>query len=397
MSSTKEANAPALNLRQTFRGIPRSKHKMPSADRADIKRLLEMHSFKRPMNSAAEREFRDIYINHIPGMMKDACGNRYVVVGESPTVLWSSHTDTVHHISGRQKLTYANGFLYLREDEKANCLGADCTAGVWLMLEMIEKKIPGLYIFHHGEERGGIGSGYIRDKTPELLAGIKYAIAFDRRGTDSVITSQFGGVCASSTFAHALADALGGEFAPDPGGSFTDTANYKYLVPECTNLSVGYYNAHCNTECLDVGFLANLLEKICALDVNLLPAVRDHTVRPTYSSYRGGKDWDGETYGSYSSANWKNKVWDSKKGVYVDKDDLLLLASGDTSAEGNGSGVGNNADNRNGNDSGSGGNGSAFLEADLLTLVQTYPSVAKEILEQLGITADDFWQQIVPS
>ena len=34
----------------------------------------------------------------------------------------------------------------------------------------------------------------------------------------------------------------------DTGGSFTDTANYTDIIPECTNLSCGYYNAHTQSE-----------------------------------------------------------------------------------------------------------------------------------------------------
>jgi hypothetical protein len=142
------------------------------------------------------------------------------------------------------------------------------------MINMIRRNVPGLYIFHAAEEVGGLGSDYIAKQTADLLDGIQYAIAFDRRGTTSIITHQ-GSRCCSDGFAHALADQLGGSYGLDTGGTFTDTANYTHLIPECTNISVGYYSAHQATEYLDVSFAAWLLERLCALDINALPVLRD--------------------------------------------------------------------------------------------------------------------------
>ncbi|MHA1286854.1 MAG: hypothetical protein ACTSPB_05560, partial [Candidatus Thorarchaeota archaeon] len=50
----------------------------------------------------------------------------------------------------------------------------------------------------------------------------------------------------------------------DTGGSFTDTANYTDIIPECTNLSCGYYNAHTQSEYQDYAFLEVFLEGLIA-------------------------------------------------------------------------------------------------------------------------------------
>jgi len=50
----------------------------------------------------------------------------------------------------------------------------------------------------------------------------------------------------------------------DTGGSFTDTANYTDIIPECTNLSTGYYNAHTQSEYQDYAFLEVFLEGLIA-------------------------------------------------------------------------------------------------------------------------------------
>lgn len=144
-------------------------------------------------------------------------------------------------------------------------LGADDGVGIWLMLRMISAGVEGLYIFHADEEIGGGGSRHIADETPQLLDGIVRAVAFDRKGTRSVITHQGIGRCCSDKFGQALGEALGMGYTIDDTGVFTDTANYTHLVPECTNVSSGYYREHTLHEHLDVTHataLANALTKV---------------------------------------------------------------------------------------------------------------------------------------
>lgn len=268
--------------------------------------LVEMLSYRRPAGSETEREFCERYIAPT-GAVEDACGNWILHVGAAP-VLWSCHTDTVHRHGGRQQVHVAAGgmiSLSRKAQRKSNCLGADCTAGVWIMLEMIRAKVPGLYVFHYGEERGGIGSSWIADNSPELLSGIDYAIAFDRRGYNSVVTHQgwMGGACCSAIFAQALADMLGFPYAPDDGGIFTDTANYTHLVSECTNLSVGYFAEHSAHEQLDFEHLRNLRDAMLEIDVTSIGPRRvpsEHTFDvfggDDYEWYGGGY-YGGSPYG----------------------------------------------------------------------------------------------------
>lgn len=238
-----------------------------------VKDIFEMHRYCRPMGSKAEERFRADFLEPL-GMEEDKKGNLIKRIGESK-VLWSSHTDTVHSISGWQRVTVGDGMkLKLHRESHSNCLGGDCTAGVFLMREMIMAEVPGLYIFHWGEERGGVGSSYIRSKTPDLLTGIEYAIAFDRYGTTSIITHQGGQRCCSDEFVKSLSKALGHGYKADSGGSFTDTANYTGLVGECTNLSVGYMHQHTKHETQDVRYLLDLRLKLLAFDETKLVSKR---------------------------------------------------------------------------------------------------------------------------
>jgi hypothetical protein len=235
----------------------------------DIVDLLQMLTYMRPAGSPAEAEFIKRFV--APIAAPDAFGNYWRVIGKGSPVMWSCHTDTVHKIEGKQSIEYGDGFV---TTPIGSCLGADCAAGVWLMSRMIRAGVPGTYVFHREEEIGGMGSEYVAKETPERLDGLKYALAFDRKGTTDIITHQYVGRCASDEFANSLARCLGMGHLPDDGGTFTDTANYADIIPECTNLSVGYGKAHSASEYLDVVYLTELLKRILKADFSALECVR---------------------------------------------------------------------------------------------------------------------------
>lgn len=247
--------------------------------RSELSELLSMLTFCRPMGSGTERSFIDRYIATLPGATIDHAHNWHVSIGENNArILWSSHTDTVHHSSGRQTVSYDPKTSLVKLSKRSiadrrNCLGADCTTGVWLMRNMILRGVPGYYVFHYGEERGGIGSSAIQDRDSEWLQSFDFAIAFDRRGTTSVITEQSGGRTASDLFALSLSEQLnahGFKFAADDWGIFTDTAVYADDVPECSNVSVGYEHEHSVKESQDCDHALRLLDAMCAIDLREL-------------------------------------------------------------------------------------------------------------------------------
>lgn len=272
--------------------------------------LLAMLSYRRPAWSKTERRFIDTFLRPL-GVREDAFGNLIKTVGDAPPeILWSSHTDTVHSIGGTQRLSIAGDKV--RADGASNCLGADCTTGVWLMVEMIRADIPGLYIFHREEEMGGVGSDNIARKTPELLIGIKAAIAFDRKGTGSVITHQAGGRCCSDAFAQSLSDVLSGLPCPlraDSGGTFTDTANYVDLVGECTNISVGYRNQHTKGEEQDLAFALALRDALLSADLSQL-VYRRFPGEVDACAWRGGRSGPSAGHGAfYGTYHWTDDEW----------------------------------------------------------------------------------------
>lgn len=292
-----------------------------------MKTLLKMLETKRPAYSGSEAEFIETWIKPL-GTIQDSAGNLYLRIGNAP-ILFSSHTDTVHRTEGRQRLSVQGNIVKLARREKtSNCLGADCTAGVWLMREMAIAKVPGLYIWHAAEEIGGVGSSHIAARLPKILDGILFAIAFDRRGTSSVITHQAGGRCCSDTFAMSLACQLGPDFVLDDGGIFTDTANYTDIIGECTNVSVGYYREHFKYESLDLAHLLKLREAMLEMDWEALayermPGEEDEDEK-AYNDFFDWKPKRIENYSFYDSqcsvpscpTCWNNKTVRRNKNVY---------------------------------------------------------------------------------
>lgn len=266
--------------------------------RPEAAKLMAMLRYRRPAGSKTEKAFIREFLEPL-GVERDAFGNLHKRIGDAP-VLWSSHTDTVHSQGGMQRLEVEGNIV--KAAGASNCLGADCTTGVWLMAEMIQAGVPGLYVFHREEEMGGGGSDFIARKTPGLLAGIHYAIAFDRMGTSSIITHQAGGRCCSDAFAVSLSEGLGLGMHLDDGGTFTDTANYVDLVGECTNISVGYKNQHRATETQDIAFALSLRDALLCLDLGRLVSHRS----PGEIEYRNRMP---KSYGSYRPGGWMDDAW----------------------------------------------------------------------------------------
>lgn len=258
--------------------------------------LIKMLEWKRPSGTKSGDDFVNHFLDDLDGSF-DFAGNYIVRVGQSK-VLWSSHTDTVHSKAGLQRIVLNGDTIKVAHGEQSNCLGADCSTGIWLMREMIKAGVHGLYVFHSDEEIGGIGSAFIAKHNPSLLRGIDYAIAFDRRGFDSIITHQAGQRTASNDFANSIARMLP-HYQIDSGGTFTDTANYSDLVPECSNISVGYMNAHTANETQSLSHALKLREYMLAFDETKLIASRN----PCVVEY--GRDYYG--FKSFTPSNYANQ------------------------------------------------------------------------------------------
>lgn len=220
-------------------------------------------------------------------LQKDEHDNYFIKVGSSDTV-FTSHFDTA--CKDQVKVNHKIKGNVIKTDG-TSILGADDKAGVTIMLWMIQNKVPGLYYFFVGEEVGCIGSG-MASKSPEFL-NYKKVVSFDRRGTSSIITHQSCSRTCSDEFASELANQLNLSqprftYKKDDGGIYTDSAEFASIVPECTNVSVGYYNEHTHSESQDISHLADLAEACLFVNWENLPISRDPSkieIRNTWSNY----------------------------------------------------------------------------------------------------------------
>jgi hypothetical protein len=241
-------------------------------------------------------------------LQKDTHGNYFYKIGESRTI-FASHLDTV----SKEATTVTHTFDdYMIGTDGKTTLGADDKAGVTVMLHLIKNNIPGLYYFFIGEEVGCIGSGLASSMSIKDFKGnYDRIISFDRRGTDSVITYQSSTRCCSDDFADSLARQLnlsGMKYKKDDGGVYTDSAEFTDIIPECTNLSVGYYKEHTVNETQDIKHLEELATACLLVDWENLPTKRDMTQKE-YKSYnynRYGTNYKSTTY-TPKSNDWRRR------------------------------------------------------------------------------------------
>lgn len=293
------------------------------------KKFLELTKQTYPHGTEAQLE------KFLPdGYQTDCFGNYYLQVGEFTSTMFACHLDTYGKEQRQIKHVFKNNFIMT--DGQTN-LGADDKAGMIVLLYMIQEKIPGLYYFFVGEEVGCIGSKKVADfaKSESFesirLKNITKVISFDRRGTSSIITEQSFNECCSDNFANELAYRLNGVgnglvMRPDNTGASTDSAQFMELIPECTNISVGYYDEHTVSERLDIQYLYRLCHAVTEIDWETLPVER--VPQPKWSYYNSSKltgldDWDAPFDNSaniYSGTNFRYRAPNSAQN-FIDEFD----------------------------------------------------------------------------
>jgi hypothetical protein len=311
------------------------------------KTLSRALSMKRPHGTRAVIEFTDWLHSHLPkrkhiAVSYDKVGNLHVDarLDDTNRTLFVAHVDTVHRDTGANKIRKTQGKWYA----DGACLGADDGAGCAILMHMLHAGVPAYYIFTQGEERGGIGAKYLADHSPELLACFDRAVAFDRRGIDSVITHQGWGRCCSDEFAAALSGELCADgvlmYLGDDTGVYTDTAEFVDIIPECTNISVGYDNEHSDRETLDIFHFTALAAAVVKIKWDALPVERDPTVVEklpltdwrSYYSTTSATSWDGKwsdasAYGYTDTDMLEDALRDALRGMYHDLLDLIADAA----------------------------------------------------------------------
>lgn len=197
----------------------------------------------------------------------------HVVGGGKSRTLFCSHLDTASSISKPVNHGFEGNYIYSKSN---TILGADDKAGVMVMLYLIECGVPGTYFFFAGEEAGRIGSTQAA-KDVNFFSHFDRAIQFDRRGYGSIISNQLGGRCCSDSFVNYLANEYKSQhmkFQKDEFGLYTDTASFMKIIPECTNISIGYFKEHTHNEHININYAWQVARASSNIDWDDLPVVR---------------------------------------------------------------------------------------------------------------------------
>lgn len=226
-----------------------------------------------------ENELMDIINPILPKpLVKDGYGNYSIKIGNSKT-MFCCHLDTVGNQKMKVNKVYykEKGHQFVKTDGET-ILGADDKTGMVIMLNMIENNIPGTYYFLIGEEKGTVGSGLLYTRQSKgVLSKFDRCIAFDRKAYGSIINRQMGKFCCSDDFVEALASEFktnGMRYKKDSLGVWTDSAVFMGTIPECTNLSVGYFNEHQKIESQDLDYMVKLANTATKINWENLPTVR---------------------------------------------------------------------------------------------------------------------------
>lgn len=264
---------------------------------------------------------------------QDKHGNWFYEIGHGSRTIFASHLDTVTDKHQSVKHVFDGDFI--KTDGKTT-LGADDKAGVSILVWLMKHKVPGLYYFFIGEEVGCVGSG-LAAKYGDFEGKYDRILSFDRRDTNSIITHQSWSRSCSDSFADALCSELnksefGLKYIKDDGGVYTDSAEFVDIIPECTNVSVGYYSEHTKGEKQNIKHLIALCNACLKVDWENLPTARDPKVRESKSSsykssysnaynpnsYGLGYSRDHYDYGhSRTSGSW-SRSGRNKKSKYDD-------------------------------------------------------------------------------
>ena len=277
--------------------------------------ILEMSTFKLMgyLHSAIRSKHYTIYTdddNYIFAVPKKASNH----------VMLVSHIDTV---SRPKKVVLHENNGVLRNLN--GVLGADDRAGVFAVLEIVEKSIkanqplPNL-LFTNYEETGGVGvRQFCKDKIAQNVeTDIWLMIELDRRGVNDAVYYSDPELAVKD-----LVDAVGYKEA---WGSYSDVSTLSdHNDIAHVNLSIGYFNEHSKDEILVLSIVEYAIDNVLAL----MPMVeRQYNIEYKPKGYT----W---TKGGWKDGYWSDYDWDKmynrttktvSKGATTKKKEVRAIA-----------------------------------------------------------------------
>lgn len=256
------------------------------------------------------------------GWERDTFDNYHLILGENNKTCFTAHMDTASYgIPNRVNHVTTDTEGHIVTTDGKTLLGADDKAGMTVLLKLAHAyHVPAHYILFVGEERGCIGSKDLAKRADSWMH-FDRMISFDRKDYWDIITFQCGERCCSDTFAAELATQLNAvgldlgwnfKYKASPDGLYTDSASFTDLVPECTNISVGYFGAHGMKETQDTQFLDTLIKVAARVSWEALPTLRDPKVQEFDTAGYGDYAWYGKGT-TYSGWNKETKTYTTSK------------------------------------------------------------------------------------
>lgn len=207
---------------------------------------------------------------------KDEFGNLFLSIGESK-ILFTAHLDT--YSSKVEKVSHKIEGGFLKTDGNT-ILGGDNKVGCAILINMINKNIPGHYYFFCGEEVGRLGSEYHNKKIKD--GEYTLALTFDRKEVGSVCTHQRGIKLCNDNLSKFLISELsksGYTFKEDYFGLSCDTFSFNEKVNNCLNISTGVYDEHKVTERVDINYYKAIFNWVTKIDWKTVEALSEERVR----------------------------------------------------------------------------------------------------------------------
>lgn len=220
------------------------------------------------------------------------------------SILFCSHMNTVHK-DEMDLFLWADEFTMTYASDRegnAHASGASSMLGVLVMIRMIQKAIPGMYIFHTGNGkilRDNKGEKYLIENFSDMLKTFTHAVGFDGEGYEEIVTHLKNNRTCSDEFVRQLCVQLNNSLQfkpstkkdkrfksekglPEVELSVRRAQNNKTFagqqyfehIDECTSIPVGVFNKFTLKECFDSHFFSNMmLPAVLKADWGSLPRV----------------------------------------------------------------------------------------------------------------------------
>lgn len=270
-----------------------------------MKTLLKLYSFESVHNTSDEKALADWleewFVKHEVEYTRD--GDNFYKLDQYQEPILSAHLDQVK-TNGKAEHFYSTPDKHIiayNKDWERTSLGGDDKNGVWIILKMLEKKLPINFIISAGEEVGCVGikqldTGKVLDKIKELDT---WCIVLDRRGSNDVLDSGSGSTYCK-TLAQDICNYLGDMSVTS--GSLSDTATICEYC-ESVNMSVAYEKPHQSeehTNWVRLQCICDYVEQLCT----------DFVHYPTDPSVYAKKTW------YYNNSKKGKKYEDDFEGWY---------------------------------------------------------------------------------